>query len=150
MLAGTVQSVLADKKNQRLHAVTPATSVSQAVKIMNRHNIGSLLVMQGRRLVGIFTERDVLKRVVGAKMNPESTAVCQVMTADVLCIKPSTRVEEAMNIMIQKRYRHLPVAEDDTLLGMISNGDLSRWVIRDQQELVDDLISGVIQFSRLS
>jgi CBS domain-containing protein len=84
--------------------------------------------MNGLRLAGIFTERDVLRRVVGACLDPELTPIAKVMTVDVLTVEPSATVQEVMDIFTEKRCRHLPVMQAGRLVGVISIGDVSRWV----------------------
>ncbi len=87
-----------------------------------------MLVLDGGRLVGVFTERDVLKRVVGAGVDPKHTRVAEVMTANVITIPPTATVEQAMVIFTEKRCRHLPVLEQGELVGAISIGDITRWM----------------------
>ena len=96
---------------------------------MNHHHIGSVLVVDGGKLVGIFTERDVLRRVVGAGLDPHAARVADVMTRDLITIAPETTVEEAMALFTQKRCRHLPVLVDGRLQGVISIGDVTRWMV---------------------
>ena len=102
--------------------------MADAVAEMNRHRIGSVLVIDDGRLVGIFTERDVLRRVVGSAMDPKSTLIADVMTAGVITISPEATIEETMVLFTEKRCRHLPVLEDGRLVGTISIGDVTRWM----------------------
>lgn len=102
--------------------------MAEAVQTMNVHRIGSILVMSGQRLAGIFTERDVLRRVVGEQLDPHTTPVTKVMTAEVITVLPTTSTQQAMEIFAEKRCRHLPVMEGGRLVGVISIGDVSRWV----------------------
>lgn len=95
---------------------------------MNRHRVGSVLVLDGGRLVGIFTERDVLRRVVGAGVDPKRSQVSEVMTADVITISPEATIEETMVLFTEKRCRHLPVLDGGQLVGAISIGDITRWM----------------------
>lgn len=135
-----VSRVLADKqRGGDIESISPGGNVVDAVHRMNERGIGSLLVMDGDHLVGIFTERDVLVRVVGAGRDPVQAAVRDVMTTQLLTIEPDTTVEEAMRIMTERRCRHLPVLEDDQVVGMISIGDLTRWLVVDQQNKIQDL-----------
>jgi CBS domain-containing protein len=119
--------------------VAPATSILEAIGRMNQRRIGSVLVMDGDRLAGIFTERDVLTRVVTARLDPAKTPVAEVMTRQPLTIKPTMTVREAMVVVTDSRRRHLPVVEGGKVLGMVSSGDLMRWIVRDQQREIDDL-----------
>lgn len=111
-----------------MHAVPVTVTVFEAVEAMNRHRIGAMLVMDGARLAGIFTERDVLTRVIAASLDPKTTPVSKVMSADVITIAPEATVQQVMDIFAEKRCRHLPVIQNDKLVGLISIGDVSRWV----------------------
>ena len=121
-------ATILEQKGGSTHTVPHTFTVAEAVREMNRLKIGAVLIMNGSLLVGIFTERDVLKRVVGDGLDPLTTPVTSVMTADVLTIDPETTVEEVMNIFTNKRCRHLPVMRSGHLQGLISIGDVSRWV----------------------
>ena len=112
---------------------------------MNHHKIGAVLVMNGSSLAGIFTERDVLSRVVGGGRDPSTTPVTSVMTADVLTITPETTVDEVMDIFRDKRCRHLPVMNGGHLQGLISIGDVSAWIAnmhRAEAETLRQYIAG--------
>jgi CBS domain-containing protein len=134
---------LLEEKPKALETVTPHTTVRQGIERMNARKIGSLLVMNGDRLVGIFTERDVLTRVVPRRLDCEHTPIGEVMTREVVTIHPQRTVEEAMMVMTDTRHRHLPVMEGDRVVGLISIGDLTRWTVRDQQRTIEDLIDYV-------
>ena len=127
------------EKDSGVHTVTPDTSVVDAVRAMNHHNIGALLVLEGNTIVGIFTERDVLVRVVAPGLDPLTTAVREVMTRNPVCVTSAMPVEGAMVLITGKRFRHLPVVENGQLRGLISSGDLTRWVVRDQQHQIEHL-----------
>lgn len=121
--------------------VRPDSSVREAVNLMNEHNIGALMVMdEGGRLAGVFTERDVLVRVVAAERDPRSTPVSEVMTRDPLCISPQTLVEGAMLLVHENSIRHLPVIQQDRLVGVISSGDLNRWNLRSQERRINAML----------
>ena len=122
---GHLKTVLADKGRQ-VYVVSPNTSVRQAVREMNEKGVGALLVVDHGDPVGIFTERDVLRRVVDPGLNPDATLVRRVMTVEIAVVEPTTTVEQAMSVMTQKRCRHLPVVEDGRVVGMVSIGDLDR------------------------
>ncbi|MCX6955272.1 MAG: CBS domain-containing protein [Verrucomicrobia bacterium] len=121
-------SALLERKGSAVHSVAPTLSVHDAVSEMNRHRIGAIVVLDGPRLVGIFTERDVLRRVVGAAIDPKRTPVTDVMTSGVITIGPEATIEETMNIFTEKRCRHLPVVQDGRIRGVISIGDITRWM----------------------
>src|SRR5205809_5050268 len=112
-------SAILDRKGRNVFSVLPTISVADAVAEMNRHRVGSVLVIDAGRLVGIFTERDVLRRVVGAGVDPKSALVADVMTAGVITITPESTIEETMRIFTEKRCRHLPVLANGKLTGTI-------------------------------
>ena len=128
----TVRDVLADKASH-LHSISPQASVLDAIHKMNQAGIGALVVMQNDQMVGMFTERDVLRRVVGEERNPAETVVAQVMTGAVICVEPDTDLDEVSEIMKQRRIRHLPVCKAGKLLGMISIGDVNAVHASNQQ-----------------
>ncbi len=121
-------SVLLDRKGSVVHSIASTISVFDAVAEMNRHRIGSILVVDGERLVGIFTERDVLRRVVGVSLDPRRALISEVMTSNLITITPDTTVEETTRIFTEKRCRHLPVIDHGRLVGLISIGDITRWM----------------------
>jgi CBS domain-containing protein len=121
-------SAILDRKGRNVFSVAPTVSVADAVAEMNLHRVGSVLVVQSGRLVGIFTERDVLRRIVGPGLDPRNVTVEKVMTADVVTITPETTIEDTMAIFTDKRCRHLPVIENGKLAGTISIGDITRWI----------------------
>jgi CBS domain-containing protein len=128
-----------EEKTERLEAVAPQTSVADAIARMNQRHIGSVLVMDGERMVGIFTERDVLTRVVPQGIDSHRTPVGEVMTRQPVTISPTTTVQEAMVVMTNQRKRHLPVMMGDKVVGLVSIGDVTRWMVRDQQRTIEDL-----------
>ncbi len=121
-------SALLDRKGSAVHSVAPTLSVFDAVAEMNRHRIGGILVLDGSRLVGMFTERDVLRRIVGAGLDPRRALVADVMTPNVITIAPEATIEDAMTIFSDKRCRRLPVVASGRLLGVVSIGDVTRWM----------------------
>lgn len=127
-----VSDVLAAKGGQ-VHSVSPATRVLDAINKMNQHKIGAVLVLHDTQVAGIFTERDVLRRVIGEQRNPAACTVAEVMTEDVICVRPATDLDEVAAIMQQKKIRHLPVCDDDGLQGMISIGDLNAFHASSQE-----------------
>lgn len=127
---------LLEKKEQSLLSIEPTATVMEAANLMNKHRIGALLVVdrRGESLAGIFTERDILQRIVGEKKDPEETAVGQVMTTEVACCKPDITVEAARLIFRDKRVRHLPVVDDQGKpVGVVSIGDVNAWAMDNQQ-----------------
>lgn len=139
----TVKSVLKRKDKTRLVSVTPSTSVIDAVRAMNDENIGAVLVLDGQKLVGIFTERDVMSRVVGPGRDPATTPVSEVMTTAPRSVEVTSKAEDALRLMSDRHHRHLPVLENGQVHGLVSMGDLTRWVIRTQQQEFDAAIRAV-------
>jgi len=135
----TVSTILAEK-GSIIHSISHDASVHDAVVEMNQKRIGSILVMRGDQVVGIFTERDVLTRVVESGREAANTMVSEVMTSEIQKLSPDTLIEDAMEIITEKRARHLPVFDESgTLLGLISIGDILRWLIKVNQMESDHL-----------
>lgn len=119
----TVQDIL-KKKGSFVAAVDMSSSVLDTTKMMNEKRIGSVVVCNKDKVVGIFTERDVLTRVVSAQLDPAATTIGEVMSAPVACCLPETTIEECKDVMTDKRIRHLPVVQDNNLHGIITSGDI--------------------------
>jgi len=119
----TAQDILA-KKRRNVAIISEEATVMEAAKIMSDQHIGSLVVGRDKSVVGIFTERDVLNRVVAKHLDPMKTIVKDVMTTPVACCQPTTKLAECRGVMTEKRIRHLPVVVDNKLVGMISSGDI--------------------------
>jgi CBS domain-containing protein len=130
---------LLDQKSKDVFSVANTVTVAEAVQEMNAHKVGAVLVMDGSRLAGIFTERDVLKRVVGAGVDPQRTSVTKVMTAELLTIAPTATVQQVLDMFTEKRCRHLPVLEEGRLVGLISIGDVSRWMANQHRAEAESL-----------
>lgn len=128
----TVRDVLA-LKGSTVMTVSPGATVMEAVDKMNRNKIGALVVMDGGSVVGMFTERDVLQRVVGTERGPRDILVAEVMTTEVICCSPDEDVEDVAAVMKERRVRHIPVCEGDDLVGLISIGDVSAQFASQQQ-----------------
>lgn len=134
----TVANIL--KKRSKEVAVTrEGASVVEAAKQMNDRRIGSLVVASGHKVVGIFTERDILCRVVAEQRDAATTTVKEVMTTPVACCHSATKVAEVRSVMSEKRIRHMPVVDDGRLVGMISSGDIMATEHRQQQETIEYL-----------
>lgn len=123
-------SILLSEKSASIFCVSEETTIEQAVSEMNRQRIGSVVVKKANSVCGIFTERDVLTRVLSAGRDPKATKVGEVMTESFHFISSDTSVEDAMQTMTNKRVRHLPVLDDGQLRGMISIGDVTRWLLK--------------------
>jgi len=132
----TVQEILA-RKGSNVISVKPGETVLKAAELMSERGIGGLVVTEGGRLVGIFTERDILRRVVAPQRDPAATRVAEVMTTPVTACAPDTSVDECAAMMTAKRIRHLPVVADRGLAGMITIGDVLAFQVREQQATID-------------
>ncbi len=111
-------------KNRMVHCVNVADSVQHAAEIMAQHNIGSVPVLDGDRIVGIFTERDLLTRVIAQKKKPEKVKVSEVMTGELYLTTPDCRISDCISLMKKYNVRHMPVVEGDQLVGIVSLRDL--------------------------
>jgi CBS domain-containing protein len=132
-------SKLMQERRATVYSVQPEISVTECVRQMNELKIGAMLVMDGERLAGIFTERDAMTRVLGGGLDPTHTSVAEVMSSDPVCVTPSTTLEEARALVTSKRIRHLPVVDDGEVVGMVSSGDLTHWLVRDQSLHIGDI-----------
>lgn len=131
--------LILDRKGGDVATIDAEKSVLDAAKLMNERHIGALVVTKGDKVVGIFTERDVLNRIVAAGRTAESTEVGTVMTSPMACCRRDTRLAECKTVMTTKRIRHLPVVEDGVLYGMISAGDILASECADQQATIEYL-----------
>lgn len=132
-----------ESKGHEVFAVTKDASVAQAVALMNRHLVGSVVVANGGVVEGILTERDVLARVVEPNLDPSLTLVATVMTRCPTCASPSMTLARAMAIMTARRQRHLPVCEGPLLVGLVSIGDIVHHLSQELERQVLDLTSFV-------
>ena len=134
-----VAEILKSKSDNTVHAIAPGDSVLDALQRMAEKHIGALLVMQGETIVGIFTERDYARKIALMGRTSAVTLVRDVMTADVMYVRPTQTSQECMALMTENRLRHLPVVEADKLLGLISIGDLVKDIISEQQFIIEQL-----------
>src|SRR5262245_42383541 len=122
----TLSEILREKQGEPLFTIDPETTVLDAVHRMNELSIGALIVRDSEQMVGIFTERDVLRRVVGEQRDPARVRVSEVMTTRVICCTPATSIEEARELMKTRRIRHLPILDaEGEVVGVVSIGDLN-------------------------
>ena len=129
MLNDSVSKVLQSKTGPRIVAVAPDASVTYAVCLMNHHGIGAVLVMKDEKLTGIFSERDVLRRVIEPGLDPGITRVGEVQTTKPQTIGPNERAARALDIMVEGHFRHLPVVDGGSVKGAVSMSDLIRWLL---------------------
>lgn len=130
-----VRDVLA-KKGTNVATIERGATVLDAATLMNQRHIGALMVMEGEKIAGIFTERDILNRVVAARRDPATTRVEEVMTSKVAFCTRDQSLESCRSFMANKKLRHLPVVEDDKLVGMVSSGDILAREIQEQEETI--------------
>ena len=134
----TVADILKTKGSE-IYSAAPDDSIFDAIKMMADKGVGSVVVMDGDKLVGIMTERDYARKVILEGKSSRNSSVREVMTTQVLCVSPERTVDECMALMTDKRARHLPVLDHKRVVGVISIGDLVKAVISEQQILIDQL-----------
>lgn len=126
-------------KSGHVVCVTEQAPVLEAIRLMAEHGIGSVLVMRGEVLAGIATERDYARKVILKGRNSQDTPVADIMSSPVVTVGPGEDIRRCMQIVTERRIRHLPVVEDGRLIGLISIGDLLKWVIREQEHEIEQL-----------
>jgi CBS domain-containing protein len=134
----TVAQILA-VKGRDVWSIPADTTVYTALQVMAERGVGALLVMDGERLVGIVSERDYARKVILLDRVSRRTAVSEIMTGDPQTVTPSNSVTDCMTLMTELRVRHLPVVEDDGVVGLISIGDVVKHVISEQESLIAQL-----------
>ena len=132
-------SDILQKKGKNIISVAPKATVFEAISLMASNKIGALLVLEGERIVGIFSERDYLNKIILQGHTSKEVLVKDAMTPKVAFITPDTLIEEGLAVMTEKKCRHLPVLDNKKLVGMVSIGDLVRKVIQDQKIAIDSL-----------
>jgi CBS domain-containing protein len=134
----TVRQLL-ESKTPEVHAIGPDAPVIDAIRLMAEKRIGAVLVLQGGRLAGILSERDYARKIVLEGRSSKDTPVRDIMTSDLVTVKPGDSAQSCMQIMTERRIRHLPVLDGGELVGVVSIGDLVKAVIEDQQLELDQL-----------
>lgn len=134
----TVRQVLL-RKGGVVYNVHPQATVLEALRKLAEHDIGALLVMEGDRLLGVFSERDYARKLVLLGRFSKDTLVEEVMTREVITVTPETTLEEAMRLMTEHRVRHLPVLEEGKVIGVVSIGDAVQAIITEQEVLIEEL-----------
>jgi CBS domain-containing protein len=143
-VSGYIGAIL-NQKSGEVYSVSPQSTVFQAIEMMADKNVGALLVMEGEKLVGIFSERDYTRKVFLRGKSSKETSVAEIMSKDLAVTHPQEGVEECLRMMTDKRIRHLPVLDGDKVIGVISIGDLVKHVISCQSATIahlENYISG--------
>jgi CBS domain-containing protein len=133
-----VQQLL-DGKSIQLLSISPTASVLDALKLMAEKDVGALVVLEGEKLVGIFSERDYARKIILFGKSSHDTPVGEIMTPRVVCVRPQQSADECMSLMTGRRVRHLPVLADDKVIGVISIGDVVKEMIDDQKRTIEQL-----------
>ena len=134
----TVRQILAEK-GHTVYSTSPKTTVFEALKTMSEKNIGSLVVLDDQKVVGIFSERDYARKVILEGKSSKELPVEEIMTTKVLFVSPQNTTEECVALMTEKFLRHLPVIEDDELVGIVSIGDIMKAIISRQDVMIESL-----------
>jgi CBS domain-containing protein len=138
MTSGTIGTIL-HHKGASVWTISPQATVFEAIQLLARKNIGALPVVEGDKLIGIFTERDYTRKVALEGKTSHTTKVREILTSEVVAISPNETVEDAMRLMTEKRIRHLPVLEEGRMVGLISIGDMVNWIISAQSAAIDQM-----------
>jgi CBS domain-containing protein len=140
----TVNQILSSKGNE-VYAVLPTNTVYEALTAMSEKNIGAILVIEDRILKGILSERDYARKIVLKEKTSKNTLVNEIMVSEVICIKPSDNLDYCMELMNAKKIRHLPVMENNVVVGIISISDVVKAIIEIQKDTINHLNSYISQ-----
>jgi CBS domain-containing protein len=140
----TLQQLIKEKDIQELLSIEPSQRLTDALTIMAEYKIGALLVMKNKKMVGIVSERDYAREVVLKKKSPKTTLVEDIMTRKIISLSGTDSFEKGLEVMTERRIRHLPVMQDEEILGMVSIGDLVKEMIMHQKNLINQLEAFII------
>lgn len=138
-LSDKIGSLLEGKDENRVLSIEPGQSVFEAIEKMADYSVGALIVISEGKLIGIVSERDYARKVILKGHSSRETTVSQIMTTPVVFVTPRHTVDDCMAIMTKHRFRHLPVLEDDTVVGVVSIGDLVKWIMTGQAQTIHEL-----------
>ncbi len=137
----TIEQVLKQKAVNKVLSVDPDQTVYEALKVMAENDVGALLVCGKKKLAGIFSERDYARKCALLGHHSKETKVSEIMTSPVTTVRPEQTVDECMTLMTERHIRHLPVMQQDKVVGMVSIGDMVKWVITGQEQVIEALQS---------
>jgi len=138
-ITDTIAAVLKNKAVDAVLTVAPGQTVYEALQTMAKHDVGALIVLEDGKLAGIFSERDYARKGVLAGHLSKETLVSEIMTAPVFFVSPENTVDDCMALMTARRFRHLPVVDAGRVVGLVSIGDLVKWVISGQAHAIETL-----------
>ena len=141
VIAGTLAIILA-RKGSPVWSISPDATVFEAIQLMADKNVGALPVVDNSRLIGIISERDYTRKVILKGLSSKDTPVRDIMTREVLTASPSDSIADCMRVMTEKRVRHLPVLEGTKMIGIVSIGDITKWLISAQAETIERYVTG--------
>jgi CBS domain-containing protein len=145
----TIRKILSEKGNE-IWSTAPNDTVYDALQIMAQKDVGALMVVEGGKLVGIFSERDYARKVILLGKSSKKTSVKEIMTPHVIYATPDMTNEQGLALMSAKRIRHLPVLDGDKLVGMVSIGDLVRSIISEQKETITQLEQYILHYTSIT
>jgi CBS domain-containing protein len=137
-VTGTVSRIL-ERKGSSVWSIAPDATVYDAIKMMAQRNVGALVVLENDGLVGIISERDYTRKVILQGKSSKETAVSEIMTTGLVTAEPNDNIAQCMRLITERRVRHLPVLEGSKVVGIVSIGDLLKWLISEQDATIDHL-----------
>ncbi len=140
----TVLQILS-KKGSEVVSIPSSITVFEAIKLMSEKNIGAVLIIENEELLGIFSERDYARKIILKNKASKETLISEIMSRDVITINPLETIDDCMELMSSKRIRHIPVLENDKVIGIISIGDVVKAIIQNQQATIEQLNSYIMQ-----
>jgi CBS domain-containing protein len=143
-LTHTIAKVLQSKRENRILSIRPDQTVYEAIKKMAEYGVGALLVVSDNQLLGLISERDYARKVVLKGHVSKDILVREIMTTAIVSVNPRRPVDECMAIMTEHRFRHLPVMENDAVVGVVSQGDVVKWIISEQEEAIHELENYIV------